>query len=179
MAHGNILSMERNIGTAGFALDDLNLSQIQKQNTNDSVEQSSSIEASARPKTLAVAVTKSLISILEGRWEKHGKNKTEKDMKRIRLDVLQALYVNRLNTDKDESMEARHQVSEEALLKAILSKSCDQVALVKKMLQEQVSGSTLILVWRLQRFTDKKSQEGMIGKKETRAYMRKLKEALL
>ena len=193
-----ILGRRDSLGTASAS------SQIQKQNTNDLADQSSHVEASERPRTSAVSVTKSLISILEGRWEQQGKKTTEKDMKRIRLDVLRALafrhghkmaeaklrfYVNRLDTDKDESMqEARHQVSEEAL-KAILSESRDQVALAEKMLQEQVSDSALeimlshycakILVRRLQRFTDEKSREGMIGKKETRAYMGKLKEALL
>ena len=152
-----------------------------------------------------VSVTKSLLSILslEGNRDQQGKKKTQKDPKRIRLDVLRALafqhghkmaeaklrfYVNRLDTDKDEGMRARHLVSEEAL-DAILSESRAQVALAQNMLREQVRDGALeiilshycakILVRRLQRFTDEKSREGMIGKKETRTYMNKLKEALV
>jgi len=146
--------------------------------------------------------TQSLMSIVSFESnEQHIKKKTQITMKRIRMDVLRALafkhghemaeaklqlYVNRFD-DEDERMRARHLVTEETL-ETILSESRDQVRLAEEMLEKDISDKDLeiilshycakILVRRLRKFTEEKSKEGMIGKQETRIYLRGMKEVI-
>jgi len=127
--------------------------------------------------------------------------RTQISMKRIRLDVLRALafqnghkmaetklqiYVNRFDDKEDESMKARHQVTQNSL-ETVLSESRGQVSFADEMLEE-VSDKDLeiilsqycakILVRRLYKFIAIKSQEGLIGRQETRKYMRSMKDTI-
>jgi len=134
--------------------------------------------------------------------ENSTQKKTNVGMKRIRLNVLRALafihahkmaeaklrlYVNRFDDDLDESMFARHKVTDSAL-EIVLAESHDQLCCAQEMLEKEVSDEDLdiifsyycakILVRRLLKFTEEKSKEGMIGKQETRAYTQRMKDCV-
>ena len=148
--------------------------------------------------------TSSLLSIIsfDNNSENRSVERTQVSMKRIRLDVLRAitfkhghkmaetklqLYVNRFDDEEDESMRARHRVTQSAL-ETILSESRDQVCFADEMLEDEVSDKDLeiilshycakILVRKLINFTERKSKEGLIGKQEARTYMRSMKDKI-
>ena len=157
------------------------------------------------PRARPISFTSSLLSLIGNDASTDTERGTERSKitaKRIRVDVLRALafkhahkmaeakmkmYVNRFYDDTDESMQMRHRITDDTLQR-VLKESCDQVALADAMIDMEVDDRDLhiinshycaaILLRRLQKFTEQKASEGLIGKQEARVYVLQIKESL-
>jgi len=126
----------------------------------------------------------------------HHVEKIKLSGKRVRVDVLRAisfnhghkmaeeklkLYVNRFDDEENASMRDRHTLTETTLAQ-VLTESREQVKFADSMLAKEVDDRELniilshycatILVRRLQKFTEQKADEELIGKQEARLYLR-------
>jgi len=148
-------------------------------------------------------VKNSLASVFsDGDTEDCNTAKHKLSAKRIRLHVLRAiafkhahemaeskmqLYVNRFDDQVDASMQARHEITQ-ATLQNILAESRAQVAFADEMLEKEVSDQDFeiilshycakILIRRLMKFTERKADDGLLGKQDARSYLDTMKTKL-
>jgi len=156
-----------------------------------------------RTKPPSPNVASSLFSVFsDGHTEDCNTEKHKLSAKRIRLHVLRAiafkhahamaeskmqLYANRFDDQVDASMQARHEITQ-ATLQNVLAESRAQVALADEMLEKEVSDHDFeiilshycakILIRRLMKFTERKADDGLLGKQEARSYLGTMKTKL-